>query len=80
MSLRRLESDRTPTYTSNDTMAPTHSLPGSDSVKLPDETKSSLTDTLGIAETSKVAKLTPNYSKRLSSKFKFATSHLCGFC
>ena len=42
------------------TMAPTHSLSGRDSVTLLDETKSSLTDTVGVAGTSEVA--TPNYS------------------
>jgi hypothetical protein len=50
------------TYTSNVTTTPTHTLPGRDS-------ESSLTDTLGVAETSEVA--TPNYSKRPSGKFNF---------
>ena len=66
MSLRRSENDRTP----NDTTGPTHwhTLPGSDSVKLP-----------GVAETSKAATLNTNYSKCSSGKFKFTTSYLCGF-
>ena len=64
------ENDRTPTV-------PTHTL-GRDSAKLPNKTQSSLTDTLGVVETSEVA--TPSYSKRPSGKFKFSTSHLCGFC
>ena len=46
------------------------SLPGRDSVMLPDEIKSSHTDTLGIAGPSKVA--TPRYGKRPSHKFKFS--------
>ena len=84
MSLRRLENDGKPNYTSDDTTAPTYNLPGRDSVNPPDETESSLTDTpaLAVAETSKVPTLTPNYSKRPSGKFKFSTvtSHSCGFC
>ena len=47
---------------SNVTTAPSHSLSGRDSVGQPDENKSSLTDTFGIAEKSKVT--TTNYSKR----------------
>ena len=65
-----LENDKPPGYTSesNVTTALTHtqiSLAG-----LPNETRSSLTDALGLAETSKEA--TPNYSKRPSDKFKFS--------
>ena len=79
-----LENDITPTYTSNVTTVHAHtdgadspddrmrarnvSMPGRDSEMLPDE--SSLTDTLGVAETSEVA--TPRYSKRKSGKFKFS--------
>ena len=55
-----MENDSSLTYPSNVTTAPTHSLSGRDSVTLPDETKSSLTDTVGVAGTSEVA--TPNYS------------------
>ena len=85
-----LENDRTPAYTSNVTAAPTHTdgadspndrmraqnvivpvLSGIDSV---DETESSLTDTLSVAETSGVA--TPRYSKRLSGKFMFSLHFL----
>jgi hypothetical protein len=61
-------------------MSPRQSLPtdrkaeadqaGRDSVRLPDETKSSL-----LAETSEVA--APNYSKCLSGKFK---ARLCEYC
>ena len=66
-----MEIDRTldPTYTSEvKTVTPPphwHNLPGLDSVRQLDETigKSSLTDTLGVAEKSRVT--TPNYSKRL---------------
>ena len=71
-----LENDRPPSYTSNvtihtdganspnDRIRARHvSLPGRDSV-LPDETESSLTNTLGVADTSVVA--TPRYSKRPS--------------
>ena len=78
------ENDRTPTYTSNVTTAPTHRmtarnvsvpvLSGRDSVMVPDETRSSLTDILGVAETSEVA--TPRYSKRPSGNFKFSPSLL----
>jgi hypothetical protein len=58
-----VETDRTPTYTSNVTAAPAHSLPGRDSVR--QKTKSSpLTETLGVAETSKVGIASANYSKR----------------
>ena len=58
---RSLENDRlgTPANTSNVTTAPAHTLPGSDSVRLPDETDFSLTDTLGALEIT-----TPDYSKR----------------
>ena len=66
-----LGKDGTPTtsstYTSNVTIASSHSLSGRDSVGQPDETdetESSLTDTIGIAEKSQVA--TPDYGKRLS--------------
>ena len=47
---------------SNVTAAPSHSLSGRDSVGQPDKNESSLTDTISIAEKSKVA--TTNYSKR----------------
>ena len=63
------------TYTSNVTMAPTHTLSGSDTVTLHHE--SSLMETQGVAGTSEVA--TPNYStgtgtgKRPSGKFKFSS-------
>ena len=40
-------SDRTPAYTANVTTAPTHTLSGRDSVRLPDETESSFTE-IGI--------------------------------
>ena len=43
----RLLSDRTPAYTANVTTAPTHTLSGRDSVRLPDETESSFTE-IGI--------------------------------
>ena len=44
------------------------SMPGLDFGMLPNKTESSsLTDTLGVAETSEVT--TPRYSKRLSGKF-----------
>ena len=60
-----LENDRRPPHTSIVTSAPTHSLPGRDSVRSP-----SLTDTLGVAETSERA--TQYYSKRpYTSKFNF---------
>jgi hypothetical protein len=66
-------SDRTPTYTSNVTTAPTHSQPGRDSVRQPNETESSLTETLGGAETSsKVKTPSANYSKRSSGRFRFS--------
>jgi hypothetical protein len=75
-----LEIDRPPstvvTYTSNVTTAPSDSLSGRDSVGQPDETESSLTDTIGIAEKSEVA--ASNYSKRLSGSIP--NSHLCEFC
>ena len=54
-----LENDRTPTYTSNDTIQP-----GRDSVMLPDKTAP--TDALGVAETSDSVVATPQYSKRPS--------------
>ena len=61
---RNAEADQT-TYTSNVSLAPTHTFAGRD----PDETESSLTDALGIAE---------NYrSKRPSSKFKFSPILIC---
>ena len=71
-----------PTYTSNVTTAHTHtdgtgspnSMPGRDSGMLPIKTESSFTDTLGVAETSKV--VTPRYSKRPYGKFKFS-AHFC---
>jgi chlorite dismutase len=73
-------SDRTPTYTSNVTKAPTHSLPGRDSVRQLNETESSLTETLGVAETSQVATPSANYSKRPYSRFRFSSlSQLCEF-
>jgi hypothetical protein len=51
----------------NVTTIPTHTLPGSDSVRPREKTKSSLTD--------------PNYSKRPSGKSKFSlNSDLCEFC
>jgi hypothetical protein len=64
--------DRTP-YTSNVTTAPTHghSLPGRDFVKL-NEPGSSITETLGKAETSEVATPSANYSKRASGRFGFS--------
>ena len=74
---------------SNDRMRPRNLnvplLSGRDSVTLPVldelETESSLTDTLGDAETSEVAYPSPRYSKRPSGKFKFSlTSHLYEFC
>ena len=58
-----LGNDRTPTY-SNVTRAPSHTLAGRDSETPPDRTESSLTDTIGVTEKSKVA--TTNYSKRPS--------------
>ena len=65
-----LEDDKAPTYTSNVTTAGhPHTLSGHDSIRLPDKSESSLTDTLALAETSEVA--TPTYSKRPSDKFKF---------
>ena len=71
---RNAETDRT-TYPSNVASSPTHTLSGRD----PDETASSLTDTLRIAETSEVA--TTKYSKRLSDKIQvLPKSHLCEFC
>ena len=42
----------------------------SESVMLPDETESSLTDTLGVAETSEAA--TPRYSKRWFGRLEFS--------
>jgi hypothetical protein len=66
-----LENDRTSTCTSNVTTAPAHTLSGRDSVRQPNETESSLklTDTLGVAETSKIETSSPNYSKRPSGRF-----------
>ena len=68
------ENDRKPTCTSNVTTAPTHTLSGLDydidqknfpsSLRLPDETKSSIKNTLIVAD--------PNYSKHPSGKFKFS--------
>jgi hypothetical protein len=57
---------RPATYTSNVkvpnvTMAPSHTLPVRDS----------LTETLGVAETSEVATLSTNYSKRQACNFRF---------
>ena len=86
-----LENDSTPTYTPIVSTAHTYtdgadspndriraqnvSIPGCDSVMLPDKTESSLTDTLDVAETSEVG--TPRYSKRLSGSPP--TTHLRGF-
>ena len=67
---RNAEADRT-TYTSNVTTTPTHNLSGRD----PNETRSSLTDTLDIAEASEVT--TTKYSKRSSGKFKFSPILIC---
>ena len=69
---RSLENDRAPTsYTSNVTIAPAHTLSGSDFVTPPDETKSLHTDTVGVAGTSEIA---TNYGtgtgKRPSGKFQ----------
>ena len=87
-----LENDSTPIYTSIVATAHTHtddayspnnkirardvSMPGRDSVMLPNETESSLTGTLGTLETSDVA--TPRYGKRpsASGKFKFSAHFL----
>ena len=67
-----VESDRTPTHL-NVTTASTHSLPGRDSERQPNETESSLTETLGIAETSNVATPSVDYSKRRpSGRFGFS--------
>ena len=60
------------TYTSNVTTVATHTLSGRDSVNQPDETESSLTDTLGTAKVP-----TPNYSKRPSGKFKVLAPLIC---
>ena len=65
-----LQNDRSPTFTSNVTTPSAHSLPGLDFVKPSDETDSSITNTLDVAETSEVA--APNYSKRLSVNFRFS--------
>ena len=68
-------------------MAPTHNtLSGSDTVTLPNQIKSSHTDTHGVAGTSEVA--TPNYGtgtgtgKRPSGKIESSspTLHLLKFC
>ena len=68
-----LEDGRQPAYSSNVTTALSHTLSGRDSVN--NETKSTLTDTLGVAETSEVA--TPKYSKCQSGKFKFSPLLIC---
>ena len=90
MALRRFhrtthkaDADRTPAptiYTSNVMTPPSNTLPGRDSVRQLDETtgKSSHTDTLGVAEKSRVT--TPNYSKRLPMSGSPPNSHLCEFC
>ena len=52
-------------YTSNVTTALAHTLPGRDSVRLPDEADFSLTDTLGVAGTSQL-EVTTDYSTRPS--------------
>ena len=64
----RLKNDRTPAYTSNVTTALAHTLPVRDSVRLPDEPDSSLTDTLagGVEDVSQLEVVTPNHSKRPS--------------
>ena len=62
---RNAEADRTTTYTSNVTSAPTHTLTGRD----PDETEFSPTDALAVAENCS--------SKRPSSKFKFSLILIC---
>ena len=49
----------------NVTTALAHTLPGRDSVKLPDEADFSLTDTLGVAGTSQL-EVTTDYSTRPS--------------
>ena len=75
-----LENDRPPSHASNVTMAPTHTdgadspndrikaqyvnLPGRDFVALPEETESSLANTLDVIDASQEA--TPRYSKRPS--------------
>ena len=64
-----LGKDRTPTYSN---------LTGRDSETPPDRTESSLTDTIGVAERSKVA--TTNYSKRPSVSPPPPNSHSCEFC
>ena len=74
---RKAEADQTlptlpPTYKSNVTTA-TYNLSGRDFVR---QAGSSLTDTLGVAEKSKVA--TTNYSKYLSAFLP--NSQLCEFC
>ena len=75
-----LGNDRTldSTYTTKVMTPPSHNLPGCDSVRQLDETtgKSSLTDTFGVAEKSRVT--TPNYSKRLPVSGSPPNSHL--FC
>ena len=73
-----LGKERTPTY-SNVTTAPgpSHNLAGQDYVGQPDETESSLTDTIGVAEKSEVA-ATPDYSKRPSgSPHNYLLSEFC---
>ena len=65
-----LENDRKPPpYTANVTTAPTYNPSGRDFVKQPDKTESSLTDTLGVAETSEAASASPNFSKGTNSSF-----------
>ena len=61
------------TNTSNVTTPSTRT--GTLSGRDPDETESSLTDTLAVAETLEVA--TSKYSKRLSGKFKFFPVLIC---
>ena len=72
-----LGEDRSPTYASNITTAPSYTLPGRDYVRQSDETESSLSDTIGVAEKSKVA--TTNYSKRLPVSGSSPNSHSCEF-
>ena len=66
-------------YASNVMTPPSHTLPGRDSVRQLDETtgKFSHTDTLGVAEKSRVT--TPNYSKRLPVSDSPPNSQLCEF-
>ena len=74
MSLRQMFSPSTSNrkakaHTSNVTTAPTHNLPGSDSARLPDETESSLSDTLGNENSS--------YSTHPSGNFKVYPLLIC---